>query len=99
MRRYSKDIVAKATYNQSFITNSSLGSRICSPQTCVLFRISVNETSIEFFYEDFCHTAISFVNDLIIRYLIIVVDVMRMVVNRKLMVKSTNYRKNIWFFN
>lgn len=37
--------------------------------------------------------------NLIIKYLIVVVDTQRMVVNDKLLEKSTNYRGNIWFFN
>lgn len=37
--------------------------------------------------------------NLIISYLIIVVDILSMVVNDKLFAKSTNNRGNIWFFN
>ena len=36
--------------------------------------------------------------NLIISYLIIVVDILSMVVNDKLLEKSTNNRGNIWFF-
>ena len=36
---------------------------------------------------------------MIINYLIIVVDNKSMVVNDKLLAKSTNNRGNIWFFN
>ena len=64
------------------------------------FRIRINEISREcFFCEDFYHAAIYLLYNLIIKYLIVVVDTQRMVVNDKLLEKSTNNRGNIWFFN
>lgn len=63
------------------------------------FSIRINETSCEYFLLNFCHAAIPFVFYLIIRSLIIVVDIRSMVVNDKLLAKSTNIRGNIWFFD